>query len=325
MLKDYRSLFVVLIFLLFSFTSHAQLVLNEMLVNPPGTDNPFEYIEIRGTPGSTINQIFLCVFEGDSASAGNCDLSIPLQDITLGSNGLLFIGTTIGYPELPNETSVINDLNFAIPGSYLENGSTTFTLIFSTTNIEEDFDYDANDDGILELPDGAIILDAVGWSGGNIFAKVYGGVELTQSSGRPDAAIRFYEDLTPFSKPAWYNGDLVDLINFDLSKTSSNFPFGEETGMTPGDHNIPNNGVGFSEISETSFLLYPNPALNYIDIPANADIDFFNIYALNGQLIKSKPTNPSTRISIEDIPSGMYILELKNGQKTLSNQRLLIK
>lgn len=325
MAKEIRSIFIVLIITLSSFSTKAQLVLNEILVNPPGADNPFEYIEIRGGAGTTINQIFLCVFEGDSASAGNCDLSIPLQDITLGSNGLLFVGTTIGYPELPAETSVLDDLTFAVPGGYLENGNTTYALVFSTTNIIEDVDYDTNNDGELDLPAGAVLLDAVGWTNGDQFAKIYGGVILTQSAGTPDAAVRFYEDTTPLSKPAWYNGDLVDLVDFDLLEISDNYPSGEETGMTPGDHNIPNNGVGISEISETSFLLYPNPAHNYLDIPADIDIDFFNIYSIDGQLIMSSTTTQSSRVSLEGIRSGMYIVELRNGQKTLSSQRLLIK
>lgn len=311
-------------FTIISTFLNAQLLLNEILVNPPGTDNPFEFIEIKGTPGTTINQIFLCVFEGDSASAGNCDLSIPLQNITLGSNGLLFVGTTIGYPDIPSETAVKDELIFAVPGGFLENGSTTFALIFSTVNILEDVDYDTNNDGVLDLPMGAILLDAVGWTNGDQYAKIYGGVILTQSVGTPDAAVRFYENNTPLSKPAWYNGDLVDLVNFDLLEISDNFPSGEETGMTPGNHNIPNGGVGFDDFIAAPFNCYPNPTRDFLTISSETNVEQVRIYSLTGSLVKNENLFLTNTIFVGDLLAGCYSIEVSLNGGQIKKNKLII-
>jgi hypothetical protein len=303
---------------------NAQLLLNEVLVNPPGTDNPFEYIELKGSPGTTINQIFLCVFEGDSASAGNCDLSIPLQNVTVGSNGLVFVGTTIGYPELPSETTVIDELLFAVPGGYLENGNTTFALVFSSVNILEDVDYDTNNDGVLDLPTGAILLDAVGWTNGDQYAKIYGGVVLTQSAGTPDAAVRFYENNTPLSKPAWYNGDLVDLVNFDLLEISDNYPSGQETGMTPGGYNIPNGGVGFADFISAPFNCYPNPTRDFLTISSETNVEQVRIYSLTGSLVKNENLFLTNTIFVGDLPAGCYSLEVSLNGGQIKKNKLVI-
>jgi len=230
----------------------AQLLLNEIVVNPPGADEPFEFIELKGSPGNTLNNIYVCVFEGDSASAGNCDLVIPINNITLGSNGLLLIATSLGFANVPSATTFIDTLNFGIPGGLLENGNTTFAIIFSPTPIVYNADYDTNNDGTLDLPSGAILQDAVGWNNGDLTALIYGGVVLTQSAGTPDAAVRFFENTTPFSKPAWYNGDLIGSTNFDPLEISSNFPIGGS--ITPGDFNTPNSvGIEFRLFYNTRF------------------------------------------------------------------------
>lgn len=292
---------------------NAQLVLNEIFVNPPGPDNPFEFIELRGTPNTTLNNIFLCVFEGDSASAGNCDLSIPLNGVTIGSNGLIFVGTSIGYPNIPSETYFKDTLLFGIPGGYLENGSTTFALVFSTVNIIEDADYDFDNDGNLDLPQGAVLLDAVGWTNGDPYAVIYGGVVLTQSQGTPDAAVRFYDNMTPFSKPAWYNGDVFDLNTFDPLEISDNFPFDEETGLTPGSHNIPNDGVGFAKTSQNQPKLYPNPVQNILFAEGLSD-ERVSIIDLSGRIVEQVwSVNNKLEINTSGYNSGLYFLVSASG------------
>ncbi len=311
-------------FTIISTFLNAQLLLNEILVNPPGSDNPFEFIELRGTPGTTLNNVFLCVFEGDSASAGNCDLSIPLNDVTIGSNGLIFVGTSIGYPNIPSETYFKDTLLFAIPGGYLENGSTTFALVFSTVNIIEDADYDFDNDGNLDLPQGAVLLDAVGWTNGDPYAVIYGGVVLTQSQGTPDAAVRFYDNMTPFSKPAWYNGDVFDLNTFDPLEISDNFPFGEETGLTPGNHNIPNGGVGFADFISAPFNCYPNPTKDFLTISSETNVEQVRIYSLTGSLVKNENLFLTNTIFVGDLPAGCYSIEVSLNGGQIKKNKLII-
>ena len=317
-----RKLLVSLTFMLVGLFTQAQIVLNEILVNPPGSDDPFEFIEVKGTPGTTINNIYLCVFEGDSASAGNCDLSIPLNNLTFGSNGLILVGSSLGYPNIPSETVFKDTLLFGIPGGYLENGSTTFALIFSSVNMVEDADYDFNNDGTLDLPLGAVMLDAVGWTNGDPYAVIYGGVVLTQSAGTPDAAVRFYGNSTPFSKPAWYNGDITSLAQFDPLEISDNLPVG--AGLTPGNHNVPNGGVGFYKLTEKAIEVFPNPASEIIHV-RSGDLNPIQVSLLNssGLLIRSEQGTKQVTIDLSDIASGIYFLQVRD-QSTTSNRKISV-
>jgi len=158
----YRILLGVLLTPLFLNTLNAQLLLNELYVNRPGAlgnDEPYEFIELKGTPGTTLNKLYVVAFESDSGSAGNADLVIPINNVTLGANGLIFIGTQLGYPSVNPETVFIDTLIFGLP--ILENGSISFAVIFSNTPILTDVDYDTNNDGVLDLPPGAVVQD--GW------------------------------------------------------------------------------------------------------------------------------------------------------------------
>jgi hypothetical protein len=70
----------------------AQLYLNEMMFNPPGTDGPNEWIELRGMPGETIpNHIYLVGIEGDGSSKGDIQTIFDLSGLALGSNGYLVL------------------------------------------------------------------------------------------------------------------------------------------------------------------------------------------------------------------------------------------
>ncbi len=310
----------LLSFLLLGSDSQAQLLLNEIVVNPPGADEPFELIELVGNPGITINNIYVCVFEGDSASAGNCDLVIPLNNITLGSNGLLFIATSLGFANVPAATTFIDTLNFGIPGGVLENGNTTFAVIFSPTPIVNNADYDTNNDGTLDLPLGAILQDAVGWNNGDLTALIYGGVVLTQSAGTPDAAVRFFGNTTPFSKPAWYNGDLSGSTNFDPLEISSNFPVGGF--LTPGDFNVPNL-VGIEKAIESNLEIYPNPCSNQFRISGLQNEVSYKVCDLAGRTLIQGLTSDG----IVEIPNylggGTYFVSIVIKEKLLVKKLII--
>lgn len=300
--------------LFFSFTiSHAQLLLNEVKVNPPGNDNPFEFIELKGTPGSLITNTYLVILEGDSGSAGNADLVIRLNNITLGSNGLYFIGTSLGYT-INSPTIMRDTLIFGIPGGIIENGSSTFMLVFSTTPIVYGLDYDINNDGNPEFPQGASVLDSFGWiSAGVTDAVLYSSAVLTQSSGTPDAAVRFYGNNTANSAAAWYCGDLVGTgvsSTFDALEVSFNFPTGGA--LSPGDHNLPNT-LGINKLNSKRIVLSPNPAADRINLNG---ISFshnlpFQIFDMTGRMqLEGQITQGRGEIDVKELRNGVYILRI---------------
>lgn len=232
----------VLAFVLGAPTVRADsILLNELKVNPPGEDIPYEYIEIRGEPGQVCSNLYCLVIEGDEPDdPGVLELQIDLTGARLGSNGyLLVVGEAHPY-DPPAETAVLIHPTFSAEGGALENGAISVLLVSSPHPLQEGDDLDHGDNGTLEqVPEGFVILDAVGWTGGRKKDEVYGGARLKQPGSRPDAATRFPGNDTASEADAWFNGDLEDSGGDELlyrHPASDNFIPGSV--LTPGRPNL---------------------------------------------------------------------------------------
>src|SRR5207248_3137283 len=64
------------------------VLLNELKVNPPGPlDGPFEFVEVKGAPGSLLTNVYLLAVEGNAGNnPGKVRLSVNLTAARLGSN-----------------------------------------------------------------------------------------------------------------------------------------------------------------------------------------------------------------------------------------------
>lgn len=224
--------------------STGDAVLNEVLANPAGTDTGYEYFEVRGVPGSTLQNTYLLFVDGNGNKAGSVEVAISLGGQTLGSNGLLFITSSSNPLGVMSPTTVLATSTLSSPGGSLQNATATTLLVRSTVPIVAGTDLDADNNGTLEgLPAGALVLDAVGWSDGGSSDRVYGPV-LTQVSSNPDAATRFRHDLTRNSAAAWYCGAVWNpghndpsSTQYDPANVSTNAPGGGR--LTPGTPNAP--------------------------------------------------------------------------------------
>lgn len=229
------------------------LRLNEILSNPAGTDAPYEFVEIKGVAGANISNVYFVSIESDNGGGtGTADM-VTLVSTTVGSNGLIMIkapGATNGFSPAVG-TTVVEDAQLATGGTGIENGSTSFLLIYSPTNaIVENTDYDSNNDGTLELPAGAVVIDAVAFSDGGSNDVWYGGVVLATE---PGAAVRFPNNNTASSASAWYWGQMTGTnssVTFSSTNRSPNFPAGGE--LTPGSLNGPGANAPLA-VSFTSF------------------------------------------------------------------------
>ena len=252
-----------------SISASAQLI-NELDINPAGTDQPCEYIELKGTPGAIIQNVHFVAFEGDAAPSGTADFVVTFGSPgpAFGSNGLIVItgtaacGTRTYAPETTRlQTALLDAANG------LENGTISFLLISSATAINPNVDYDADNNGTLELlPAGATILDAVSWTDGDAGDLNYGGVVLTATGGIIGAATRFPSNTTANSATAWYAGAMTgtnDATTYSPTIRTANFP--SDGVLTPGAINIgtAGGGTGLSK----SFTGYLNGAQ---EVPANA-------------------------------------------------------
>jgi len=258
------------------------VLLSELKVNPPGPDDPFEFIEIQGPPNALLTNVYFLAVEGNNgANPGTATTVINLTSARLGSDGLLVILANGSPYPIPSTTTTFFDSHLNIPGGALGNGTVSFFLLSAPTAISEGDDLDAGDNGILEgLPVGAFIMDCVGWSDGNTNDIVYGGVILSQTNGPPEAATRFRWNNTPRSADAWFfgklKGTLGTTLDYDINAASANFPIG--TMLTPGI--ITNSAPGAQGLVNLSGVIgdQHNPSLTFQLIDADSTSDQLSVH-----------------------------------------------
>jgi hypothetical protein len=141
--------------------ARAQFALTEVFVNPPGTDQGQEAVEIQGAASASLAGYFLLVIEGDGTSAGVLDVRQDLGALSTGSNGLLLIRdvpATVINPA-PDPATSIATFDWTPD---LENGSNTYVLGFGTPPAAGT-DLDSDNDGTLDVGAlaGFTVVDAV--------------------------------------------------------------------------------------------------------------------------------------------------------------------
>src|SRR5688572_4473039 len=201
-------------------TGNAQILLNELDINPDGTDDGCEYVELIGPPGAIVENIYFLSIGGDSGAnegqvTGVIDFASPGPAI--GTNGLLVVASAVGCAPraYPAGTTVLTTsfLNTGV----LQNTSNSFLLVSNPTNIPPNTDLDANDDGVLELPAGTVILDSIATSDNGPRRDIFHGLrpdliygpQLIASGTITGAATRFAGDARANNSRAWYGGFLA--------------------------------------------------------------------------------------------------------------------
>ena len=162
--------------------ARAELLISEILLNPPGLDSTNEYIELRGTPNLLIPEgTYLVSVEGDAdGNPGQVQNSFNLSGLRLGQNGFLVLLQKFHrYRPNPLCTVVTNSGTGDGWGSgsasslrhrgengqtEIENASCTLFLIQTPNEPSIGDDIDSGNNGV---PDGAefatwTILDSVG-------------------------------------------------------------------------------------------------------------------------------------------------------------------
>ena len=175
------------------------IYINEVLFDPPGADAPNEYIELRGTPSSTIPAgTYLVAIEGDNAeNPGDVQTLIDLSGLTFGTNGFLVLlqmsntyvtsaGATVvtstgpGFSGLPggrwSADSAATDI---------EDSSVSFMLIQTGVAPTLTDDIDSDDNG---LTDGTVfpgwsVRDSINAMNGSANAYAYGAFGYRNTAG----------------------------------------------------------------------------------------------------------------------------------------------
>ena len=100
------------------------VLLNEVLASHSGTDDT-EFIELFGTPGTSLAGLSVIVVESDAFGPGTIDRRFDFKPFhALGPNGFFLLGNCGG---IPDEYGVNPDAS--IFDNYLENSSLTVALV----------------------------------------------------------------------------------------------------------------------------------------------------------------------------------------------------
>ncbi len=171
--------------------------LNEWLIDPDGvTDNPYEYVEIRGNPNTNTTGLYLLYIECDETSTqGQIQGIVNLNTASTGLNGMLVIVDNNGA--LTHPYSIDPSSNVFNAGDYdIENSSVTLLLIKAPTTIPvigRDLDND-NDptNGFDNIPSDWTIFDAVAILDGGTNDQGYANIIFSSDGdgiGLPNSTI----------------------------------------------------------------------------------------------------------------------------------------
>src|SRR5258707_9232879 len=200
-LPVFRLLFAVI--WLGAGAARSELLINEVLFNPPGSDPPNQYIELRGDPNLILsNGTYFVAVEGDTnKNPGTIKNVFDLSGRVVGGNGfLVLLQKDSLYAANTNATTLINSDSSGGWGSgssssighkgdggitNLEHASVTFFLIQTTNFPNPGSDLDTNNDGVLDGSQFAswTVLDSVGVLGNNGAGDIgYGAINFRRNA-----------------------------------------------------------------------------------------------------------------------------------------------
>jgi PKD repeat protein len=108
----------------------------------------------------------------------------------------------------------------------------------------------------------------------------------------------------------WYDPEFYELLdeNNVSIKYGTEFEYEEST-------SIRNEYLSLSNPMDINFMIYPNPADDFINLKSESAIDRYLIYDIKGSLILEGTNNNSNdlTISLKNIYSGIYFLQIKSG------------
>jgi hypothetical protein len=222
------------------------LLLNEIFINSPGNDPPHEFVELRGLADMGMGSLYYVAIEGlIGPSVGAFEKIVDLGPYINGSNGLSLLSPQepgFAYNVNPATTQIEDLGTVADENVSSNNDSTTYVLLWSPSRELPDFafDFDWDNDGQLELPVGAQLVDTVGVRTVGQPDQVYGLTSsiLSFTAAEVDSISRKLGDSDRNDGSAWFGGNLLsagdDYLLYEAD--SAALPV-TGAAMTPGDVN----------------------------------------------------------------------------------------
>lgn len=239
-------------------SARAAIMINEVFVNPPGTDDTQEFIELKSSTGGveSLAGLHLLVIDGDTTSAGVVDVALNLGAFSTGSNGLFLWRANTAVGSISPAADPATSVNTADFNPDLENGANTFLLVRGFLGMVGG-DLDTDNDGVLDSTPWSSVVDAIGIDDNDVAAdRIYG------------AALGF----TNFGTlPSGFDNEVIlrqsdtnQWIVSDISGTNPGGPYtfdGTESQYADGS-TVPVASLDFDDVSPGSVnpKLVPEPA-----------------------------------------------------------------
>ena len=83
-----------------------------------------------------------------------------------------------------------------------------------------------------------------------------------------------------------------------------------------------NTGLSIDENFASKFSVYPNPTSKLINISSTEQVDRVDLFNPLGQIVLSK-TNNVTKLNVENLKQGLYVLKLYSGDKSVTKKIII--
>ena len=303
-----RLLLMCVAFFAMQFAA-AQFYLNEVMLDPPGTDTPHNFIEVRGPASTALTNMYVVTIEGDGDSdEGRVDEVIDISSYSTGTNGYFVAAQTGNFYTINPNATVVLDL---FSGD-VESQSHTIMLIQTSTPPSTGDDIDPDEDG---TPDGSVyagwtVIDSVALlkdnSQSTTLAVAYSTVVFLENNEATTPTVIAPPGATIVSTPGTQfdyagrigdsTGDALtadestsDWVGSDLPSSSTPTMAGDYWTMSSsgsalraypesfegselnhiGGPNPSQNTLSLETVAVAEFTIYPNPATSFITIQSN--------------------------------------------------------
>ncbi len=98
-------------------------------------------------------------------------------------------------------------------------------------------------------------------------------------------------------------------VNFDVTNVTFNY---EKQIITKGSTVTKDNNLAVNDINQKNIIVYPNPAKSFIKISGLQKSTDYEIFSIDGKLIKNGIANPDSEINISTFVKGTYVLKFNN-------------
>ncbi len=152
-----------------------------------------------------------------------------------------------------------------------------------------------------------------------LVGEYYGVLQYFENTGTAAAPQFAAPQANPFGLSATYDSAFPVFADLD-NDGDKDLLVGEYGGAMQYFKNT-SPGVGLSETPAFEMAMFPNPATTYFDLSSDTEVSKVEIMDVSGKIV-SQQLNPSSRVSVEALPTGAYLVKVYDRDEQAVVQKL---